>query len=207
MRTDNLKLKVSPAPILTGEPRARVMVLSTALLNPLLPPGTSLIWPEPTTEPFLSTSASRSNFVPTSSLFLSPIQTLAGLSAVKFAAEFTVTVNWQVAWLFEVSVAVHVTVVVPTGKLDPDGGTQATVWPGQLSLLGGVGYVTVAEPDPGGFSSVTMFAGHGPIVGGSLSLTVTLKLHDWSGLLPFDAVHVTSVVPFGKVCGEVIVVG
>jgi len=67
--------------------------------------------------------------------------------------------------------------------------------------------VTIAELDPGGFSSVTMFAGHGPIVGGSLSLTVTLKVHDWSGLLPFDAVHVTSVVPFGKVCGEVMVVG
>jgi hypothetical protein len=38
--------------------------------------------------------------------------------------------------------------------------------------------MTVAEPDPAGFSSVVMFAGHGPIVGGSVSLTVTLKLQD-----------------------------
>jgi hypothetical protein len=66
--------------------------------------------------------------------------------------------------------------------------------------------MTVAEPDPAGFSSVVIFAGHGPIVGGSVSLTVMLKLHDWSGLLPLAAVQVTSVVPFGKVCGEVIVV-
>jgi hypothetical protein len=38
--------------------------------------------------------------------------------------------------------------------------------------------MTVAEPDPAGSSSVVMFAGHGPIVGGSVSLTVTLKLQD-----------------------------
>ena len=31
------------------------------------------------------------------------------------------------------SVAVHVTVVVPTGNDDPDAGTQLTVAPGQLS--------------------------------------------------------------------------
>ena len=53
----------------------------------------------------------------------------------------TVTVNVQVASeLFGlVSDAVQVTVVVPTTKLEPDGGTQETVAPGQLSL--GVGTV------------------------------------------------------------------
>ena len=33
----------------------------------------------------------------------------------------------------EASVAVHVTVVVPTGNDEPDAGTQFTVAPGQLS--------------------------------------------------------------------------
>lgn len=92
IRTDNLKLKVSPGPMPVDEPRARVMVLRAALLNPLLPPGTSLSCPEPITDPFLSTSASRSNLVPTSSLFLSPIQTLAGPRSER-PTELTVTVN------------------------------------------------------------------------------------------------------------------
>lgn len=51
----------------------------------------------------------------------------------------TLTLNEQLAVLPEASVAVHVTVVVPTGKVAPDGGTQATVAPGQLST--GVGVV------------------------------------------------------------------
>jgi hypothetical protein len=38
----------------------------------------------------------------------------------------TVTVKVQLAELFEASVAVQVTVVVPVGKLDPDGGVQKT---------------------------------------------------------------------------------
>ena len=38
----------------------------------------------------------------------------------------TVTVNVQFAELFEASVAVQVTVVAPVGKLDPEGGAQAT---------------------------------------------------------------------------------
>jgi hypothetical protein len=51
----------------------------------------------------------------------------------------TVTVNVQLLVLIEASVAVQVTVVVPSGKPDPDGGVQLTVTPGQLSL--GVGTV------------------------------------------------------------------
>lgn len=98
----------------------------------------------------------------------------------------------------DVSIAVHVTVVVPTAKLDPEAGLQFTVCPGQLSLLLGVANVTVAEPDPAGFSSTVMFAGQAPIVGGCVSLTVTVKLQLASGDTPFDAVHVTSVEPFGK---------
>ena len=51
----------------------------------------------------------------------------------------TVTVKEQLAVLPEVSVAVQVTVVVPSGKVEPDAGEQTTVAPGQLSLtVGGV---------------------------------------------------------------------
>ena len=46
----------------------------------------------------------------------------------------TETVKLQVAVLPEASVAVQVTVVVPTGKQLPEGGLQTTTTPGQLSL-------------------------------------------------------------------------
>ena len=45
-----------------------------------------------------------------------------------------VTVKAQLAVLPDASVAVHVTVVVPTGKQEPDGGSHTTVTPGRLSL-------------------------------------------------------------------------
>ena len=44
------------------------------------------------------------------------------------------TVNVHEAVLPEVSIAVHVTEVVPTGKIDPEAGLQTTVTPGQLSV-------------------------------------------------------------------------
>jgi len=50
----------------------------------------------------------------------------------------TVTVNVHEVVRFTASVAVQVTVVVPTGKQVPDGGLQLTVTPGQLSLPEGV---------------------------------------------------------------------
>ena len=53
----------------------------------------------------------------------------------------TVIVNVHVvSGLFgDASVAVHVTVVTPTGNVDPDAGVQLAVAPGQLSV--GVGTV------------------------------------------------------------------
>jgi hypothetical protein len=39
IRTDNLKLKVSPAQKLWPEDKAMLIVRNIALLNPLLPPG------------------------------------------------------------------------------------------------------------------------------------------------------------------------
>ena len=50
----------------------------------------------------------------------------------------TVTVNVQVALFPKASVAVQVTVVVPTGNGDPDAGTQTTlggVWPHRLCAV------------------------------------------------------------------------
>jgi hypothetical protein len=47
-----------------------------------------------------------------------------------------VTVNEQPAVLPEASVTAQVTVVVPSAKLEPDGGAHTTAAPGQLSLIG-----------------------------------------------------------------------
>jgi hypothetical protein len=49
------------------------------------------------------------------------------------------TVKLHAFVLPDVSVAVQVTVVVPSGKLEPDAGLQATVTPGQLSVATGAG--------------------------------------------------------------------
>jgi hypothetical protein len=51
---------------------------------------------------------------------------------------YTATAKLQVAVLFDPSVAVHVTVVVPTGNMAPDGGLQITVTVEQLSVAVGV---------------------------------------------------------------------
>ena len=55
------------------------------------------------------------------------------------AVEVTATVNVQVVVFDELSLAVHVTVVVPTGNVEPDGGEHAPLAPGQLSENIGTG--------------------------------------------------------------------
>jgi len=50
----------------------------------------------------------------------------------------TVTVNVHVAVFIDASVVVHVTVVVPTGKVEKEPGVHVTVAPGQLSTGAGV---------------------------------------------------------------------
>jgi hypothetical protein len=67
---------------------------------------------------------------------------LASVSNVRSAGQFaanastSTTVTWKLhrAVLPLASVAVHVTVVVPTGKALPLAGLQARVAPGQLSV-------------------------------------------------------------------------
>jgi hypothetical protein len=50
----------------------------------------------------------------------------------------TLTWKLQVAVFPEESVAMQVTVVVPVAKVEPDGGLQVTIAPGQLSVTAGL---------------------------------------------------------------------
>jgi hypothetical protein len=91
-------------------------------------------------------------------------------------AVVTVTANEQFAEFDEASVAVQVTVVTPTGKVEPDAGEQfTTTVPLQLSEADGAGKVTTAELCPATAPMVTG-AGH-TMVGGVASPTVTLNTH------------------------------
>ena len=79
------------------------------------------------------------NVTGTSRSMLQGMAMFAGQVIVGFSASFTVTVKVQSAWLPDASVAVQVTVVVPFGKVEPDGGLQLTVAPAQLSEAVGAG--------------------------------------------------------------------
>ena len=61
---------------------------------------------------------------------------LGGQVSVQVA---TVTVKLQLAVLPDISVAMQVTVVVPRGKVEPEGGLHAVDTPGQLSAAVGGG--------------------------------------------------------------------
>jgi hypothetical protein len=110
----------------------------------------------------------------------------------------TITVNEQEDMLLEASLAVQVTVVVPTGKLEPDAGLQLGVpTPGQLSVAVGALYVTTAEHWPIGALVLTL-AGQ-VIDGACVSLTVTVN--EQLAELPAASItlQLTVVVPFGNV--------
>src|SRR5437773_8231049 len=86
----------------------------------------------------------------------------------------TVTVNDADALLPLSSVAVHVTVVVPAGKLEPDAGSHVTGTAGStMSVAVGSWYVTTAPPS----SPATPLAPSGTpwSTGGRVSTTVTLN--------------------------------
>jgi hypothetical protein len=84
-------------------------------------------------------------------------------------ASITVTVKLQLAWLCAPSAAVQVTVVVPTGKIDPEAGEQLESTTAQLSLV--IGWnVTTAEQEPASLFWIIL-AGQ-VIVGGVVSTTV-----------------------------------
>ena len=111
---------------------------------------------------------------------------------------FTVIVNEQLLVLPAASLTPHVTVDVPFGNVEPDGGAQVgAATPGQLSDTVGAGYVTTAEHFPESVP-VTTLAGQ-VIKGGCVSLIVTVN--EQLAVLPEASltVQVTVVVPFGNV--------
>ena len=103
----------------------------------------------------------------------------------------TVTVNEHVFVLPEVSVAVQVTVVTPSGNSDPDAGEQLEETRPQLSLNTGEKLTTALLWATG--TLVVMFAGQ-VMLGATVSRTVIVKLQ----LVPLAEVQVTVFVPFGK---------
>src|SRR5438552_2629706 len=126
---------------------------------------------------------------------------LAGQLAVGFSSSLTVTVKAQVLVLALASVAVQVTVVAPSGNIEPLAGLQLMLEPGQLSHALAVKF-TCAWQSPLRLSApvlvvVVMLAGH-VATGGSLSTTVTVKLQVALWLCASVAVQLTVVVPTGK---------
>jgi hypothetical protein len=108
----------------------------------------------------------------------------------------TVTVNEAAPLLPRVSVAVHVTVVTPRGNAAPLAGVQLTATLPSIPSFAVAVYVKGAPVAP--VASTVAWAGTvttGPVV----SATVTVK--EAARLLPRAsvAVHVTVVVPSGKV--------
>ena len=107
----------------------------------------------------------------------------------------TVTVNVQVALFPKASVAVQVTVVVPTGNGDPDAGTQMTLggaWPQRLCAV--AWKLTTAVS----LQVVTVWFGGQATCTHNSANTVTVKLHVL--LFPHRsvAVQLTVVTPAGN---------
>ena len=125
------------------------------------------------------------------------VMMLPGQAMVGGWVSTMVTVKAQLDLLFTASPTIHVTVVVPFTKVEPEGGAQLGVpTPGQLSLTTGAPKVTTAEHWPSAAGAV-IFAGQA-IAGGCESFTVTVKEHEAVLLEASVATHVTVVVPFGK---------
>src|SRR5881397_2365513 len=124
-----------------------------------------------------------------------PVTMSAGQITFGFSVSLTVTVKTQLSVFPEASVAVQVTAVVPFGKLEPESGVEVKVTPGQLSLAVAL-KLTTAEHWPRSVP-VTMSAGQ-VTFGFSVSLTVTEKFELCVFPEASVAVHVTVVVPFGK---------
>ena len=98
-----------------------------------------------------------------------------GHVTVGAVVSFTVTEKLHCEELPPASVAVQVTVVVPTGNVEPEAGTHATVAVPQSSLAVGTANVTTAEQALAS-AWVTTSAGQ-EIVGAAASVTVTENAH------------------------------
>ena len=122
-----------------------------------------------------------------------PLTIGAGHVIVGGWVSLTVTVKLHVDVFPDASVAVLVTVVVPTGKVLPEAGLLVTVTPGQLSLAVGDAKFTTAPQIPGE-ELVVILAGQ-VMVGACVSLTRIVN--EQLPPPPFE-VTVTVVVPTGK---------
>src|SRR5207302_132635 len=112
------------------------------------------------------------------------------------AAAVTVTVKLHAAVLALPSVAVHVTVVVPSENVEPLAGAHTKPAPGQLSLTTGFVKVTAVEQPVVRF--VVTFAGQA-MVGPCVSLIVTVNEHPFVLPLVSNALQITVVKPLEKV--------
>ena len=114
------------------------------------------------------------------------------MSSCKRASN-TVTGKAQVLLLPDASVAAQVTVEVPTGKDEPEGGAQVIVTPEQLSPATICGKFTTVEVLPGRAVTAVMPGGQ-VMTGSSTSLTETVNEQPTPLLLE----QFTVVVPTGK---------
>ena len=92
--------------------------------------------------PFVSTLPTPVKIVPRQQKRYAPVwefhsSTIEGLLSSCRQMSKVVTENMHIAILFDASVAVQTTAVVPSGKQVPDGGEHETVTPGQLSVTVG----------------------------------------------------------------------
>jgi hypothetical protein len=121
---------------------------------------------------------------------------LAGQVTAGGCVSLTVTVKVHELVVPLLSVPVQVTGVVPLAKVEPLVGLQATVAPGQLSVMLAANVTTALHwSTPAG---TLMLAGQ-VTAGGCVSLTVTVKVHALVLPLPSVPVQVTGVVPLAKV--------
>ena len=107
-------------------------------------------------------------------------------------ASTTVTSNMHIAVLPAASVAVDVTLVVPTGKVDPDGGTDTTVTVTQVSVAVTV-YVTFDLEHCPGLALTVIGAGHS-MAGGVVSRTNTVCEVVLLRVFVSDVVELTTAV-------------
>jgi len=112
------------------------------------------------------------------------------------AAGETTTLKVQVAKvLFDASFAEQFTAVVPTGKLEPEGGVQVLVLLGQPLEVGDPN-VTTAAFEPAGLSVANTSSGQRRTQ--TRLFTCTVKLHVSVLLELFVLSQLTVVVPIGK---------
>ena len=98
------------------------------------------------------------------------------------------------------STAVQCTVVRPTGKLEPDGGTQVTTGVGSTLSVAVAVKVALASHWPGG-AVTTRFVGH-MRTGGTATTTDMRKVALLTPPKASTATQVTRVTPSGKVLPE-----